>query len=223
MSTNFDVVLTNKIDSKTARVGQPVNARLVQAVHSGSKLIAPEGSEVTGHVTSVYGSRRMLHAEVSTKRWMRASGGLGLSFDRIVTPEGTAVKIKAIPVSIVQQHGHQHREKDSAKVNVSKSGTIEASRKRDLRPKAARTALGVAAFIAGPVTAVAGAAVGAVRPTTVLPANVDGTPQKHQRLKGMTTGFVAGLPGGFLVNDAVIKGQQVVLTPGTHLKLQWNH
>ena len=217
---DFDVALTGGLDSKTAKVGQPVTARLVGEIRDGSKLLAPAGSEVSGNVTEVYGSRRLLHAEVSTKRWMRAGAGIGLHFDRIVPPHGAALKIDAVPVAIVGKPDEIGKKTDDG-ATVSKNGNVEASRKKDLKPKLARTALGVAAFVAGPITAVAGAAAGAIKPSTVLPEASDESAQKHRRLKGMATGAVAGLPGGFLINDSVLKGQQAVLKPGTRITLEW--
>ena len=219
-TVNFEVALTSGLNSQTAKVGQKVNARLVSDLRAGSKVLAPAGSSVVGHINKVYTSRRLIGAEVSRKRWLRAGGGIDLQFDSIQPLHGKAIKINARPVGIAET-GHQKQ--SDAPVTVSKEGTVEASRKQDLKPKLARTALGVGAFVAGPITALAGAAVGAVRPKTVLPQSSDGEqPQKPSRLKGAATGFVAGLPGGFLVNDSVLKGQKAVIPSGEHLQLEWN-
>jgi hypothetical protein len=215
----FDVALSSELDSKTAKAGQAVEARLVGDLRDGSKVLAKSGSKVLGKVTEVYGNRRLLHSELSTKRWMRAGAGIAMEFDQVVPAHGTPLKIHALPLNIVEADGKVEKGNDD--VTVSKQGTVEASRKKDLKPKFGRSILGVASFVAAPVTAVAGAAVGAARPSTVLPDATDDSAKSHRRLKGMATGLVAGLPGGFLVNDTALKGQQAVLKSGTRLKLQW--
>ncbi len=204
---DFDVALTSPLDSQTARVGQPVYAKLLNDFHSGTKLLAPAGSKVTGQVTEVVGARRLLHSEVSPKHWMNASASIGIRFTRIIAPDGNALEVNALPVSIQNGLG----------LHVSKTGTIEASRKGDMKPSAARTALSIGSIFAAPITAVAGAGIGALRPSTVLPANSD--QGKHGRLKGMATGFVAGLPGGAIAESAAFKGRRETLGSGTRIRV----
>lgn len=190
-------------------------------LRTGAKLIAPAGSTVNGHVTQVLTERRLLHAEVSTKRWLKAGGGIGMRFDEIVLASGKHIKINAVPVAVAEAAAEADKRQQN--VVVDKDGTIEPTRKKDLKPKAARLMLGVGAFVAGPITSVVGGVAGAVHPSTVLPDSPDPQSRKHRRLKGMVTGFVAGLPGGFIVDDAILKGQRAQLKPGTRLRLQWNH
>jgi hypothetical protein len=213
---DFDVVLTSALDSKTSKVGQPVSARLVDNLRLGHKVLAPAGSKVTGQVTAVSSARSMLHSEVSVKRWMRADASIGVRFTHIVPPHGKALGINALPLSILETVGTKNAHTNT---HVSKQGTFEASRKADLKPTGVRTALGIGSIFAAPVTAIAGAGIGAARPSMVLPT--DSNKPKPSRLKGMATGLLTGLPGGSLITDAAIKGRQATLKPGTRIRLQW--
>src|ERR1700719_3509935 len=79
---HFNVSLSDRISSRTAKAGQKVHARLLADLHQGKKLVAPAGSQVIGHVTEVLKRRRLLRAEISSRRWLQAGGGVCLQFDR---------------------------------------------------------------------------------------------------------------------------------------------
>jgi hypothetical protein len=36
----------------------------------------------------------------------------------------------------------------------------------------------------------------------------------------MATGVMAGLPGGFLIGDTILKGQHAAIKPGTRIRLE---
>src|SRR5215470_4780151 len=93
----FPVAVLTQISSKTAQAGDPVEAQLKVDLKIGGRLIAKKGSRVTGHVASAKRARRMLQAELSPKRWMRASGSLGLQFDEIITDVGEHLPLVAKP------------------------------------------------------------------------------------------------------------------------------
>lgn len=214
---DFDVVLTSALDSQTTKVGQPVSARLAEPLRVGSRILAPAGSKVEGVVTEVVGARRLLHAELSLKHWMNADASIGIRFNHIVLSHGKAVEINALPLSIETKP----TKAGDPILHVSKKGTIEASRKADLKPTVGRTALSIGSIVAAPVTMIAGAGIGAAKPSSVLPTDTNGHQAKPSRLKGMAAGFLAGAPGGSIVDDAALKGRQAMLKSGTRIKLQW--
>lgn len=220
----LDVVLNNGLNSDATKIGDRVEARLATPLKKGKKIVAPAGSTVVGHVTEVSRTRRLLHAELSTKRWFRCGGNVAMEFEQIMTPSGTLVPVKARPLEIVSATKAHHAENGKTpapdRYTVTKDGAVEYKRKKDLLPKATRIALGVGAIFAAPVTATVGGVAGAVKPSTVLPQSDNPKAQQHRRLKGMATGIVAGLPGGFIVNDAVMKGEPTKLSAGTRMRLE---
>lgn len=173
------------------------------------KVKAKAGDTVVGSVMEASQGRRFLLAEVSPKRWLQAGGGVGIVFTELRSG-GKSQKIQAVPVAISGVNG----------VVVSKDGSLEQSKKKQLKSKVGRTAFGAAALLGAPLTSVVGGVTGAAKPSVVLPEASSTQDRKHRRLKGFATGFVAGLPGGFLVNDAVLKGKETVLRPGSILVLQ---
>ncbi|MBX3077510.1 hypothetical protein KF913_26600, partial [Candidatus Obscuribacterales bacterium] len=93
----FPVVVVSSLNSKHNQIGDPLEARLKTDIKIGGKLIAKKGDRVVGHVSSCSKARKMLHAEMSTKRWMRANGAIGLQFDEIVTESGEHLPLVAKP------------------------------------------------------------------------------------------------------------------------------
>src|SRR5262249_14891237 len=89
-----------------------------------------------------------------------------------------------------------------------------------VRSKVGRLTLTGLSFIAAPVAPLIGGAVGVVKPDAVLPDAQDAKSRRHRRWKGMAAGAIARVPGAFLVNDAVLKGRNMYIQPGTELLLQ---
>src|SRR4030088_1141372 len=78
---------------RITKPGEPITAKLVEPVYAGTTLAIPEGSTITGHVSSV--SRAPL-----TKRARRLLSGdftpprtANVTFDHVILPAGTAVQI----------------------------------------------------------------------------------------------------------------------------------
>jgi len=211
------VRLETQISTKTARTGQRVRAKLAQDYRKADHLIAPRGSLVVGQVAGIYKARRLIHAEVSPKRWLKSSGGVSLIFNEIVTPAGKHVRITGIPVAVLGQTEKLPRGRQAM---VASRGTVENSAKSDLSSKAARVAIQGAALLGIVVAPIVGGVAGAVKPDLVLPKAADQQGAKHRRLKGLATGVVAGIPGGFLVTDSVLRGREVTLRPGTEILLE---
>lgn len=218
----FSVILQQQLDSKYAKPGDSVVARLGSPLKIGSELFLP-GSTVVGHVTEVDHARCHLRAEVSPKRWLRADGALAVQFDEIESQtDGAQAPICATALPLTSEFRKTLSEK---KIAVSKKGCVEVSRTSEIRPKLTRMALGAAAMTHSPIVPVVGGLIGAVAPSMVL-ESADRDYQKevsHRRLKGFATGVAAGLPGGFLINDTMMKGRDAVIPPGTVLIMQMHN
>ena len=204
---NFRARLANRIDGKTVRAGDPVRATLSHSVVLGG-ITFPAGSQLTGTITKAQKARRLIHAEISPKRWLKPGGAISMRFTRIAGGGRTA-RINAIPVSI-----------GSGQAKTKKDGRIESTSKGQVRSKVGRLALTGLSFIAAPVAPIIGGAVGVVKPDAVLPDAYDSKGRKHRRLKGMAAGAIAGVPGGFLINDTMLKGRDIYIQSGTELLLQ---
>src|SRR5262249_21919459 len=69
---------------------------------------------------------------------------------------------------------------------------------------------GVFSFGAVPVAL---GVMGAVNPSFAFMKPV-GLNVRHRRIKGFAWGFLSGLPGSWIIEDTVVKGQEAVLKPG---------
>src|ERR1700716_4414874 len=78
---------------RITKSGEPITAKLVEPVYSGTTLAIPEGSTITGHVSSVYTAplkkraRRLLSGDFTPPRIAN------VTFDHVILPDGTAVQI----------------------------------------------------------------------------------------------------------------------------------
>jgi len=100
--TELAVQLTGPITTKTAKVGDAVEARLASDLVVDGRLVARSGAVVEGSVTEV----------VSGSRKIGGTPTLGLRFERLELADGTKV---AISGSLAQQ-GKSDTAKDSAKI-----------------------------------------------------------------------------------------------------------
>jgi hypothetical protein len=84
------VELNKSIDSKKAKVGDPVAAKAIQAVLSRGKLAIPKGSKIIGHLTAVKShSKDQPGAE------------LGIAFDRAELKDGTHVSLASAGIQAI--------------------------------------------------------------------------------------------------------------------------
>jgi len=79
------VELTNSLDSKKLKEGDPVTARITADLHMRSGETIPRGSKLTGHVTE---------AKARSKGDPQAA--LGITFDKITIPHGKDIPIKGV-------------------------------------------------------------------------------------------------------------------------------
>jgi hypothetical protein len=210
----FPVSILNEYTSKTAKCGDPIQARLKVDLKIGGKLIASKGTIVNGHISSAERARAILHSELSAKRWMRANGALGIQFDEIVTESGDHLPLVAAPARqsrIVNNSG------EGRVLGINDRGEIVTPLSIQLKHQALHLAIRGAAsaggvFSMGAVPLAYGL-VGAINPSFAFLHPV-GKNVPHRRLKGFAMGVVSGLPGGFLIADSMIHGQEAVIKPG---------
>lgn len=210
----FPVVISSQINSKTAKKGDPIEARLKYDLKIGDRLVAKKGSKVSGHIDYCLPARSVLHSLVSPTRWYRNSGCLGLTFDEIVTESGEHLPLSAAPARqgrIIKNKG------EGRELGVNHHGQITGPWGQQLRYKAVRIGLnfalapaGVFSFGAMPVAL---GVIGAINPSFAFMKPV-GLNVRHRRIKGFAWGFLSGIPGSWLIEDTVTKGQEAIVKPG---------
>lgn len=210
----FPLTIISAINSKTAKVGDPIEARLKTDIKIGGNLVARKGDKVIGHISSCMKARRILHAELSKSRWMRANGCVGIQFDEIITANGEHLPLVAQPARVARVVKNKN---EGRVLGVNHKGELASPLSTQLKHQAAHLAIRGAAsvggvFSMGAVPAAYGI-VGAINPSFAFLHTV-GKNVPHRRLKGFAMGVVSGLPGGFLIADTIIKGKEAVIKPG---------
>ncbi len=210
----FPVEISSAISSKTARVGDPVQARLKVDIKIGGKLIAQKGELVVGHVKTANKARRMLQSYIPGKRFWRANGSIGLQFDEIVTDKGEHIPLVAAPA----RASRIVKNKNEGRVlGINHHGEVATPLSIQLKHQALHLAIRGAASAGGVfsfgIVPVAYGVVGAMNPDFAFLHPV-GKNVPHRRLKGFAMGAVSGLPGGFLIADYIIRGSEAVIKPG---------
>jgi hypothetical protein len=74
--------LRSSVDSKKAKQGDAIEARMTEAIKADGKTILPEGTKLVGHVT-----------QVSSKSKGDADSSLGLAFDKAILKNGEEVPL----------------------------------------------------------------------------------------------------------------------------------
>src|SRR4030095_1131957 len=91
----FPVVITSQISSRTAKLGDTIQALMKDDLKIGDKLIAKKGSVVRGHISYALKARTIMGSLLSIKRFYRNSGAVGLSFDEIISETGEHLPLVA--------------------------------------------------------------------------------------------------------------------------------
>jgi hypothetical protein len=110
---------------RITKAGEPITAKLVETVYTGTTIAIPEGSTIKGHVSSISSAPRrkgqILRGDFTRPRTAH------VTFDNVILPDGTAVRIhtdSTIGVSDVktaqylpksQRPGVRQKIKDAAK------------------------------------------------------------------------------------------------------------
>jgi len=210
------VAIVTEHNSKSAKVGDPVEGRLRTDIKIGGKLIAAKGSKVVGHVTTANKARRLLHAElaIANHRWFRANGSIGFQFDEILTDSGEHIPLVAKPA---RKSRIVKNKAEGRVLGINHTGEVATPLSIQLKHQALHLAIRGAASAGGVfsfgIVPLAYGTVGAINPSFAFMHPV-GMNVPHRRIKGFAMGVVSGLPGGFLIADTIIRGQEAVIKPG---------
>src|SRR5712672_2208423 len=76
---------------RITKSGEPITAKLVEPVYVGTTIAIPEGSTITGHVSSISSAPRrktqLLRGDLTRLRIAH------VTFDNVILPDGTEVQI----------------------------------------------------------------------------------------------------------------------------------
>ncbi|MFN8551710.1 MAG: hypothetical protein U0103_09495 [Candidatus Obscuribacterales bacterium] len=210
----FPVVISSQLTTKTAKKGDPVEARLKYDLKIGDRLIARKGAVVNGHINYSLPARSTLHSLVSPTRWYRNSGCLGISFDEIINDKGEHLPLVAVPARaarVIKNKG------EGRELGINHEGQVTGPWSQQLRYKAIRIGLNAALAPAGAFSfgamPIALGVIGAANPSFAFMKPV-GLNVRHRRIKGFVWGALSGVPGSWLIEDTVVKGQEAVIKPG---------
>jgi hypothetical protein len=210
----FPVVISSQITTKTAKKGDPVEARLKYDLKIGDRLVAKKGAVVNGHINYSLPARSAMHSLVSATRWYRNSGCVGISFDEIINDKGEHLPLVAVPARaarIVKNKG------EGRELGINHDGQVAGPWSQQLRYKAIRIGLNAAMAPAGAFSfgamPIALGVIGAANPSFAFMKPI-GLNVRHRRIKGFFWGALSGVPGSWLIEDTVIKGQEAVIKPG---------
>ncbi len=212
--SKFPICMSTSHTSKTATVGDPIEARLGVDIKIGNRLFAAQGSKINGHIATCKPARKLMQANMSRKRWMRAGGTLGLQFDEIITPEGEHLLLTAIPAC---QARIVENKAEGRVLGVNSDGEITPPLSAQIKAKSLQTSIALAGALGGPFSMpampIAMGVMGAISPSFAYMHPV-GTNVRHRRLKGFAMGAVTGLPAGFLLSDSIIRAPESIINPG---------
>lgn len=169
--TTMNAALSQPLDAKRNRPGDPVAARTTEAVKSDGKVVIPKGSKLIGHVT-----------EAKARSKGESESALGVMFDKAILKDG-----REIPVSMTIQALAAAQAAASSSLEDDDLGLTGGGRVVGSGRAAGRGALGGA-------TSTVGGAVGAVTNTTSNVGNVaGGAVDSTVNQGGAAKGAVGGL------------------------------
>ena len=96
--TQMQVTLSTDVGSEWSQIGDQITATTMAPVVVGDRVAIPQGSTISGRVTDVYAGKKGL--KISEK-----GGSVFLSFDQVITPQGTSAPMLASISSIARSKG----------------------------------------------------------------------------------------------------------------------
>jgi hypothetical protein len=190
-----------------------------------TRLVAPAGSIVLGHIDHYVKSRNMTQAMSSKDLRFHKTSIVKLAFTEIITPEQEHIKIEGI---LSQQRAFTGG-KDEREISVGKKGVVELAEPKlsDENMVGAQVVnytvgtgisqLGAVATF-GVLPLVMGV-IGAANPSIITMHAVSKDDQ-HPRLRGMTMGVVSSLPGGPVIQSLIYRGSELNIKAGDELLVQ---
>lgn len=218
----FPVTLLTKLDSKTARLGESVEAMLLEDLVINKKIIAPRGSRVSGWICSIHRPRNVLESKVTAKNWLNANGAISVHFSRIdwetTSSHPHHLNIDAQPAPDTPLRGPQHEHE----LCVHNDGSISV-KWSGIKYSAMGVGIGAVSWATGPFKLITGPVLsgtaGAIKPEYALDKPVL-KEDALTRTKGGLVGAVKGLPGGFIVTGVANRGGYIVVPSGVQLEVQ---
>lgn len=128
--TSFSAELQSSLSSETSAVGDRFTARLASPLSAGGQEAVPAGATIEGRVT-----------EAQALRKIGGKARLGLAFDRVVLPDGTAAPLAAS----LSQVGKSETKRDAATIGGSAAAGAILGRVIGGGSKSRRSAIGAAA------------------------------------------------------------------------------
>jgi hypothetical protein len=224
-AVQFPVVFDTEIDSRRARQGDFIECHLKEDLVFDSRLIAPAGSVVLGHIDHYVKSRTMSQAMASRDLRFHKTSIVKLAFDEIITPEQEHIKIQGI----LSQQKTICGDKIERAVEVNKKGIVELAEPKlsddtmvgaqvvNFTVGTGLSQLGTVATF-GVLPLVMGA-IGVVNPSIITMKAVAKEDQ-HPRLRGLTMGVVSSLPGGPVLQSLIYRGSELNIKVGDELLVQ---
>ncbi len=218
----FPVSLLTGLDSRTAKLGQPVEAMLLEDIVIDGKNIAPKGSHLKGWVDSIHKPRNVLESKVTPSNWLNANGAISIHFASIestgVSKHPLHLDIDAQPAPGTPVRGPQ----DEHELCVHNDGCISV-KWSGIKYSAAGLAIGAVSWATGPYRLITGPVIsgtaGAIKPEYALDKPVL-KEDALTRTKGGLVGAVKGLPGGFLITGVANHGGYISVPPGVQLEIR---
>lgn len=215
--SRFSIALLQPLDSRTLKIGEPVQGMLIEPIEVGELKIAAAGATVKGWVSSIHERRNSMQARLSSRNWLNSSATLSLHFSEIIDGE-RHYQISAAPASgteVYSTNSNLHQK-------VDKEGNLLVEF-HGAKYILAGAGISAASMLAGPagliVAPAASGTLAALVPEYALdhPLQNDST---QTRARATLTGAVKGLPGGFLISGLVNKGLPVTVPAGETLTLE---
>lgn len=216
------IILTSPLNSKTVRIGEIVQGKLKNDFVLAGSTYALKNAIVRGRVTSYLAPRTMSQALGSDRRF-NSRAAIALKFDEIVDPSGVHIPIVGLPshqtVAIPGRNAPAREVKVDAQGRIVKAEAVLSDTQRRVYNSArAATLVPIpgSMLVTAMGTPVVMGAAGAADPSFAYNKPV-GKKVEHRRVKGMIYAFLTNLPGAFLVQSVVEKGDEIVLNAGDEL------
>jgi hypothetical protein len=159
---------------------------------------------------------------ITVDRFYRNSGVLGIIFDDIIDDKGQHLPLNAQPARMARIVKNKA---EGRELGVNHKGQVTGPWSQQLKYKAVRVGLNFALAPAGVFTfgamPVALGVIGAANPNFAFMKPV-GLNVRHRRLKGFAWGFLSGVPGSWIIEDTVTKGQEAIIKPGDEFLVEFN-
>jgi hypothetical protein len=200
----IQAALEKSLDSKKAKPGDPVTARVTQSTENNGKILMPEGSKLEGHVT-----------EASARAKGAANSSLSIVFDKAVLKHGETIPVSvsvqamALPQSEATSQNGSNGDMDTmgggAPATGANRGAMGTQMQTQANPNPTPNSYGARSSTPNAPSVAAGpGAVGGLNTQGQLTANSKG---------------VFGLPGIALGNSTAAQESAVITSSGKDLHL----